>query len=299
MRTAQPPVLANWLLDRLGYTSQNPALAGDLLEEFHSGRSIAWYWRQTLMVIATGIGKNAFVQRRYLTACIAGFIAQAAVAFCDWWIDAQHRAHSPGRFAVQILLAVLVIVVYAAWVKIQIASGPKLAELRLLLSAGANSSQSPLGIMVQVALYKFAPYYSTYSIGALLLPRWSLGYLACAELSWFSLFVLGPALVGVPSARKTKAWKTPDYRELSLLLTYAGGQTLLLQPETVVESIFATGDEQLAAAVFQRSASVELLRRAIWLGCDGTRTPTLALNDLLLLVDEARRTKPLELRGKA
>ena len=51
MNFRKPPTLAAWLLDRLGYTRQNAALAGDLLEEFQAGRSSAWYWRQTWMVI--------------------------------------------------------------------------------------------------------------------------------------------------------------------------------------------------------------------------------------------------------
>jgi amino acid transporter len=33
-------------------------LAGDLLEEFHSGRSAAWYWRQTLTAIAAGLFRH-------------------------------------------------------------------------------------------------------------------------------------------------------------------------------------------------------------------------------------------------
>ena len=68
MSLRQPPALAAWLLDRLGYTRQNAALAGDLLEEYRSGRSPAWFWRQTLMVIVNGIGRNAVVLQSYLKA---------------------------------------------------------------------------------------------------------------------------------------------------------------------------------------------------------------------------------------
>ena len=42
MNRRRPPKLATWLLDRLGYTHRNAALAGDLLEEFRSGRFAAF-----------------------------------------------------------------------------------------------------------------------------------------------------------------------------------------------------------------------------------------------------------------
>jgi hypothetical protein len=48
MRT--PPRMAFWLLDRLG--PQTESLSGDLLEEFHSGRSGLWFWRQTVVAVA-------------------------------------------------------------------------------------------------------------------------------------------------------------------------------------------------------------------------------------------------------
>jgi hypothetical protein len=42
MSPRRPPALADWLLDRSGFARQNPPLAGNLLEEFRSGRSAAW-----------------------------------------------------------------------------------------------------------------------------------------------------------------------------------------------------------------------------------------------------------------
>lgn len=52
MRSTTPPRLAVWLLEHLIPGERNDALAGDLLEEFRSGRSAAWYWRQVLSCIA-------------------------------------------------------------------------------------------------------------------------------------------------------------------------------------------------------------------------------------------------------
>lgn len=59
MSDRKPPAFADWLLNRSGFARQNPPLAGDLLEEFQSGRSAAWYWRQTLLAISTGLARNA------------------------------------------------------------------------------------------------------------------------------------------------------------------------------------------------------------------------------------------------
>lgn len=58
MKRRNPPALAVWLLNRLGVSAGNEPLTGDLLEEFRSGRTAGWYWRQTLMAIVA-----AFVQR--------------------------------------------------------------------------------------------------------------------------------------------------------------------------------------------------------------------------------------------
>ena len=50
-----PPRLATWLLEHLvPSTSGGQALAGDLQEECHRGRSRGWYWRQTLSALVYG-----------------------------------------------------------------------------------------------------------------------------------------------------------------------------------------------------------------------------------------------------
>jgi hypothetical protein len=79
MNFRRPPALATWLLDRLGLAEQNPPLAGDLLEAFQQGRSRAWYWRQTLMAIAIGCGRNLRTSPRFLVPLCSGFAAQTAV----------------------------------------------------------------------------------------------------------------------------------------------------------------------------------------------------------------------------
>ena len=58
LHDALPISLAVWLLRRLRYFEYNEALAGDLQEEFASGRSRRWYWRQTLMAIGRAMRHN-------------------------------------------------------------------------------------------------------------------------------------------------------------------------------------------------------------------------------------------------
>jgi non-heme chloroperoxidase len=54
MRTTKSVAFASWMLEHLTFGSHNEALAGDLLEEFHSGRSAMWYRRQVLAAVAIG-----------------------------------------------------------------------------------------------------------------------------------------------------------------------------------------------------------------------------------------------------
>jgi hypothetical protein len=85
MNIRKPPRLANWLLNRSGVARQNPPLTGDLLEEFRNGRSAAWYWRQTLVVILTGLARNARLGWRPLTGIVIGWAIQTEVALALWW----------------------------------------------------------------------------------------------------------------------------------------------------------------------------------------------------------------------
>lgn len=52
MSRLAPPLFALWILEHLSPAERDEALAGDLLEEFQSGRSNGWFWRQALMAWA-------------------------------------------------------------------------------------------------------------------------------------------------------------------------------------------------------------------------------------------------------
>jgi hypothetical protein len=57
MKQSSPPRAATWVLQHLT-GGRNDALAGDLLEEFHAGRSAGWYWRQVVSSIVINYSRN-------------------------------------------------------------------------------------------------------------------------------------------------------------------------------------------------------------------------------------------------
>lgn len=58
----EPPPQATWMLEHLTSDTRDEALAGDLLEEFRSGRSSAWYWRQVLSACLVSWSKSLAVR---------------------------------------------------------------------------------------------------------------------------------------------------------------------------------------------------------------------------------------------
>jgi hypothetical protein len=54
MSPIEPPRLPTWMLEHLKGGGSHEALAGDLIQEFHRGSSVVWYWRQVLAVILIG-----------------------------------------------------------------------------------------------------------------------------------------------------------------------------------------------------------------------------------------------------
>src|SRR5580700_4416385 len=91
MSLRKPPAFADWLLNRLRLPVSNPPLAGDLLEEFQSGRSRAWYWRQTIAAILARARQNI----RPATLIFIGWAAQASVVYLLW--RSHWPAPIPGR----------------------------------------------------------------------------------------------------------------------------------------------------------------------------------------------------------
>ena len=66
----QSPVIAKWLLNRFG-SCTSTALQGDLEEEYQTGRSSAWYWRQVMSAIVIGSAKDIRAHRLLALRAVA------------------------------------------------------------------------------------------------------------------------------------------------------------------------------------------------------------------------------------
>jgi len=295
-------------LDGLGHTRHNAALAGDLLEEFADGRSPAWYWRQTLMVIVSGVVRNARIYQSHFRAVLTGFAAQSAASVALWWFHAPPRVH--GVFwTISTGVLVLSVIVVLATVKERV-TGQTRANLQLLSCACEAGAPDRRTIRNMVAADTFVTYLMCYCIWALFWARPSWSELLFVQMEWLGLFALAPALVRVPMARRAPAEKAPETtatrprltypaQEPGLLLAVADGEPILLRPETVVTSIFTAADEDLAAKIFTGKASVEHLRRAVWLGSsrnylamlkdDQAALPIASAADFAALLEEVTR----------
>lgn len=67
MKRKTPPRVARWLLEHWTLGADREALGGDLVEEFRAGRSVAWYWRQTLAAVLVGFVRE-LRERRMVVA---------------------------------------------------------------------------------------------------------------------------------------------------------------------------------------------------------------------------------------
>jgi hypothetical protein len=76
MRPSRPPVLASWFIHHVRFAKVDDALAGDLLEQFHQGRSSSWYCRQVIFAILVGFATA--VRRQWPAALQAAAITWAA-----------------------------------------------------------------------------------------------------------------------------------------------------------------------------------------------------------------------------
>jgi hypothetical protein len=83
MKTARLPSAAVWLLSAFKVTDNNPALTGDLAEEFSRCRSSIWLWRQVLAAIVFAIGK-AICSNKLLT--IRAVVVGEAASWLSCWV---------------------------------------------------------------------------------------------------------------------------------------------------------------------------------------------------------------------
>jgi len=86
---ANPPRLATRMLKYLVLRDRKEELEGDLLEQFHQGRSAAWYWRQVLGAI---FGLSNVLRIGLITVCAVAFAAAWVYGLC---VAACLVTHSP------------------------------------------------------------------------------------------------------------------------------------------------------------------------------------------------------------
>lgn len=77
-----------WLLEHVISSPSAGALAGDLLEQLHHGRSPAWLWRQVMAALATSVANGA----RALIAPVA-FSVVWSMVFSAWSLPRAGRYH--------------------------------------------------------------------------------------------------------------------------------------------------------------------------------------------------------------
>ncbi len=70
MNMSKPPGLVHWLLERCTSGPQRESLIGDMLEQYHRGRSATWYWRQTISAIAASFAGQVW-QNKLLAISVA------------------------------------------------------------------------------------------------------------------------------------------------------------------------------------------------------------------------------------
>lgn len=89
-----PPRTARWMLDHL-IPKESDALAGDLLEAFHAGRSRSWFWRQTFSAIL-----QAWIRSLYDRRFMLFFAAAWAMLGPAWSLTVIRfqNDHNFGRF---------------------------------------------------------------------------------------------------------------------------------------------------------------------------------------------------------
>ena len=305
MTGRKPPRLAVWLLDRLGYTRSNSPLAGDLLEEFGSGRSSGWYWRQTLEVIANGARRNAADVRPYLIPYLAGALFQLPLVFALRRIDFPGQVHGWWRWLIGLLL--LMTGVFAVLLAKRRIGGHSSEKLKRICIAGGHPG---LRVVAAVALEGFQSNLSMYWLYAM---AWNISpaELAGAEAFWICWDVAQNVLA-VPAGRRTEEPAAPaeerpfreskDYPAGALALWVSRPRGVVaLRRGNVAES--AAADPDLARALFGRGASIETVHRAIWLGCarkygatcaDPSTPRAVTLLELAALVKEAARTPEVE-----
>jgi hypothetical protein len=280
-RDRRPPTLALWVLDRLGFARGNAPLVGDLLEEFRSGRSAVWFWRQTLAVAARCAGRRMGLVRVYWLALAAGFAAQLPVSLLLFRLHVPPPVHGLGwKFAAFVLLFLSVTLVQPLARRVFGKTSKDLRVIPVQTGTGVFEGRSALvGATAFETFVCILLLYCTCCVLASTAAFSSDSDVAVAELIWLGIgegtseWILGAsrrreASEAAREAAEEREWETrmwPQVYHLSVSVICSDGTAILLDFDTCMETIFASANEELITALFKGGTSREQIRRAIWL----------------------------------
>jgi hypothetical protein len=71
-----PPLLATWLLERF---CADVALAGDLVEQYREGKSLAWYWKQAIAAVGV-YSTSQIIEHKWLA------VRAIATGYVIWYV---------------------------------------------------------------------------------------------------------------------------------------------------------------------------------------------------------------------
>jgi hypothetical protein len=87
MSRSKPPAMAAWLLEHLTRKTGNDGLVGDIMEEFNTRHSAAWFWRQVLLAIFARFASN--LRRAFFALSFALFWTIGTVLWGHYFFPSQ------------------------------------------------------------------------------------------------------------------------------------------------------------------------------------------------------------------
>ena len=132
MRKRSPPAVATWLLTHFASAYQRDSLVGDLIEQYHQGRSRFWYWKQ---VAAALVVASAKVLRPTLAVWVARILlrlaaeAVAVTGLVSLFYELR-RVEAPTDFFRSALIACVVLLASLASLGVQASNAGGLRKQR-------------------------------------------------------------------------------------------------------------------------------------------------------------------------
>ena len=174
MRPSKPPAAATWLLGCLGCGPAIESLAGDLVEEYHHGRSAGWYWRQVLAGIVTSFAQE--LRRHTLVAFRAIVTGWIAMFLFGWllgdpmfdWLDAQGRLMAPRIYPSMVIGSIGYVV--SAWTVARLHRAHRAATVMAFLACALVLQLPRLCALIVDAVGhpRYLPYLSGHLAGMVL-----------------------------------------------------------------------------------------------------------------------------------